>query len=215
MPREFLMRFNRILGATIDFIVVGVDSRNHAAVASRKAALQQRQAKYYATGRVKPGIRIACRVIGVGNNRITVEAVGVDTTIYANALSWEWFPDVTDLYSTEDLVVARVLAVDMDEETGEYAVRLSVKAATENPDLPNLRKLVPGSNYYGVVTGVRDQLIFVRLQMGVNAKTKLFHTKQMPSKLDTVSFQVRDIDEENGVAFGLITRIIRRHARTR
>ena len=114
MPREFLMRFNRILGATVDFIVVGVDSRNHAAVASRKAALQQRQAKYYATGRVKPGIRIACRVIGVGNNRITVEAVGVDTTIYANALSWEWFPDVTDLYSTEDLVVARVLAVDMD-----------------------------------------------------------------------------------------------------
>ena len=215
MPREFLMRFNRILGATIDFIVVGVDSRKHAAVASRKAALQQRQAKYYATGRVKPGIRIACRVIGVGNNRITVEAVGVDTTIYANALSWEWFPDVTDLYSTEDLVVARVLAVDKDEETGEYAVRLSVKAATENPDLPNLRKLVPGSNYYGVVTGVRDQLIFVRLQMGVNAKTKLFHTKQMPSKLDTVSFQVRDIDEENGVAFGLITRIIRRHARTR
>ena len=215
MPREFLMRFNRIRGATVDFIVVGVDSRNHAAVASRKAALQQRQAKYYATGRVKPGIRIACRVIGVGNNRITVEAVGVDTTIYANALSWEWFPDVTDLYSTEDLVVARVLAVDMDEETGEYAVRLSVKAATENPDLPNLRKLVPGSNYYGVVTGVRDQLIFVRLQMGVNAKTKLFHTKQMPSKLDTVSFQVRDIDEENGVAFGLITRIIRRHARTR
>ena len=215
MPREFLMRFNRILGATIDFIVVGVDSRNHAAVASRKAALQQRQAKYYATGRVKPGIRIACRIIGVGNNRITVEAVGVDTTIYANALSWEWFPDVTDLYSTEDLVVARVLAVDMYEETGEYAVRLSVKAATENPDLPNLRKLVPGSNYYGVVTGVRDQLIFVRLQMGVNAKTKLFHTKQMPSKLDTVSFQVRDIDEENGVAFGLITRIIRRHARTR
>ena len=215
MPREFLMRFNRILGATVDFIVVGVDSRNHAAVASRKAALQQRQAKYYATGRVKPGIRIACRVIGVGNNRITVEAVGVDTTIYAHALSWEWFPDVTDLYSTEDLVVARVLAVDMDEETGEYAVRLSVKAATENPDLPNLRKLVPGSNYYGVVTGVRDQLIFVRLQMGVNAKTKLFHTKQMPSKLDTVSFQVRDIDEENGVAFGLITRIIRRHARTR
>lgn len=215
MPREFYMRFNRILGATVDFIVVGVDSRNHAAVASRKAALQQRQAKYYATGRVKPGIRIACRVIGVGNNRITVEAVGVDTTIYANALSWEWFPDVTDLYSTEDLVVARVLAVVQDEMTGEYAVRLSVKDATENPDLPNLRKLVPGSNYYGVVTGVRDQLIFVRLQMGVNAKTKLFHTKQMPSKLDTVSFQVRDIDEENGVAFGLITRIIRRHARTR
>ena len=64
-----------------------------------------------------------------------------------------------------------------------------VKAATENPDLPALRKLVPGSNYFGVVTGVYDRLIFVRLQAGANAKTKLYHTKQIPSKLDTVSFR--------------------------
>ena len=50
---------------------------------------------------------------------------------------------------------------------------------------------------------------------GITGKTAMFHTKQMPSKLDTVSFQVRDVDLESGVAFGLITRIIRRHARTR
>ncbi len=215
MPREFHIRFNRMLGATVDFIIVGIDNKNRAAVASRKAALVQRQAKYYATGRVKPGIRVACRVIAVGDNRITVEAVGVDSTIYASALSWEWFPDVANMYSTEDLVVARVIAVDKDEETGQYSVKLSIKAATENPDLPNLRRIVTGSNYYGVVTGVKDQVIFVRLQSGVNAKTKLFHTKEMPSKLDTVSFQVRGVDEERCMALGLITRIIRRHARTR
>ena len=215
IPLDHRMRLGRMLGATIDFILVGVDMRNRAAVASRKAAMLQRQAKFYATGRVKPGIRVACRVVGVGNNRITVEAVGVDTVISASALSWEWFPDVTNLYSTGDLVVARVLAIAQDEVTGQYNVRLSVKAATENPDLPALRKLVPGSNYYGVVTGVHDRLIFVRLQTGANAKTKLYHTKQIPSKLDTVSFQVRSVDEETGVAFGLITRIIRRHSRLR
>ena len=215
MPLEHRMRLGRMLGATIDFILVGVDIKNRAAVASRRAAMLQRQARFYDTGRVKPGIRVACRVIGVGNNRITVEAVGVDSVISASALSWEWFPDVTTLYSTGDLVVARVMAVVKDEESGQYTVRLSVKAATENPDLPALRKLVPGSNYYGVVTGVHDRLIFVRLQTGANAKTKLYHTKQIPSKLDTVSFQVRSVDEETGVAFGLITRIIRRHARLR
>lgn len=215
IPLDHRMRLGRMLGATIDFILVGVDMKNRAAVASRKAAMLQRQAKFYATGRVKPGIRVACRVVGVGNNRITVEAVGVDTVISASALSWEWFPDVTNLYSTGDLVVARVLAIAQDEVTGQYNVRLSVKAATENPDLPALRKLVPGSNYYGVVTGVHDRLIFVRLQTGANAKTKLYHTKQIPSKLDTVSFQVRSVDEETGVAFGLITRIIRRHSRLR
>ena len=178
------MRLGRMLGATIDFILVGVDLKNHAAVASRKAAMLQRQAKFYATGRVKVGIRVACRVIGVGNNRITVEAVGVDSVISASALSWEWSPDVTDLYSTGDLVVARVMAIVQYEATGQFSVRLSVKAATENPDLPALRKLVPGSNYFGVVTGVYDRLIFVRLQAGANAKTKLYHTKQIPSKLD-------------------------------
>ena len=215
IPLDHRMRLGRMLGATIDFILVGVDIKNRAAVASRKAAMLQRQSRFYDTGRVKPGIRVACRVIGVGNNRITVEAVGVDTVISASALSWEWFPDVTTLYATGDLVVARVMAVVKDDETGQYNVRLSVKAATENPDLPALRKLVPGSNYYGVVTGVHDRLIFVRLQTGANAKTKLYHTKQIPSKLDTVSFQVRSVDEETGVAFGLITRIIRRHARLR
>ena len=38
----------------------------------------QRQKRYYATGRVKPGILMACRVLGVGNNTMTVEACGVD-----------------------------------------------------------------------------------------------------------------------------------------
>ena len=215
IPEEKLITLGRMLGATIDFVLVGVDIRNRAAVASRRTALLQRQAKYYASGRVKPGTRVACRVIGVGGNRITVEAVGVDSVISARSLSWEWFADATSVYATGDLVVAKVLAVTKDEETGHYSVRLSVKAATENPDLPALRKLVPGCNYYGVVTGVRDRLIFVRLQAGVNAKTKLYYTKQIPSKFDTVSFQVRAVDEDTGVAFGLITRIVRRHARLR
>lgn len=215
IPQSFRIRLGRILGATVDFILVGVDVRNRAAVASRRAAMLQRQAKYYATGRIKPGIRVACRVIAVGGNRVTLEAVGVDCEVNANALSWEWFPDVTGLFSTEDLVVAKVMDVTKDENTGHYSVKLSVKAATENPDLPSLRKLVPGSNYYGVVTGVHDKLIFVRLQAGANAKTKLFRTREIPSKLDTVSFQVRGIDEDTGVALGLITRIIRRHSKLR
>ena len=49
----------------------------------------------------------------------------------------------------------------------------------------------------------------------VKQAVKLYHTKQIPSKLDTVSFQVRSVDEESGVAFGLITRIIRRHSKLR
>lgn len=214
-PIRFQIRLNRMLGATIDIMLAGVDFVNRAAVGSRRSALKQRQARYYATSRVKVGSRVACRVIGVGNNRITVEAIGVDAEIPASSLSWQWFSDVSDLYAAGDLVVAKVMEIGQDEETGAYSVALSVKAASENPDLPALKKLVPGSNYYGVVTGIRERVIFIRLQTGANAKTMTYRTKEIPAKLDTVSFLVRSVDMEQGMAFGLVTRIIKKHSRLR
>lgn len=173
IPRSVRIQIGRMLGATIDFIPAAVDIRNRAAVGSRKAAMLQRQKRYYATGRVKPGILMACRVLGVGNNTMTVEACGVDTEIYARNVSWEWFSDIADLHSTGDLVVARVMDVSYNEERDVYSVTLSIKEASENPDRAALEKITPNSNYFGVVTGVKDRVFFVRLQVGVNAKTKV------------------------------------------
>ena len=215
IPRSVRIQIGRMLGATIDFIPAAVDIRNRAAVGSRKAAMLQRQKRYYATGRVKPGILMACRVLGVGNNTMTVEACGVDAEIYARNVSWEWFSDIADLHSTGDLVVARVMDVSYNEERDVYSVNLSIKEASENPDWAALEKITPNSNYFGVVTGVKDRVFFVRLQVGVNAKTKLYRSIDMPSRLDTVSFRVTGVDEENGIALGFITRIIKRHTRLR
>ena len=215
IPRDVRIQIGRMLGATIDFIPAGVDIKNRAAIGSRKAAMLQRQKRYYASGRVKPGILMACRVLAVGNNTMTVEACGVDTEIYARNVSWQWFSDITDLYATGDLVVARVMDVGYNPEREIYSVSLSIKEASENPDRAALEKIVPNSNYFGVVTGVKDRVFFVRLQAGVNAKTKLYRSIDMPSRLDTVSFRVTGVDEESGIALGFITRIIKRHTRLR
>ena len=215
IPKDVRIQIGRMLGATIDFIPAGVDIKNRAAIGSRKAAMLQRQKRYYASGRVKPGILMACRVLAVGNNTMTVEACGVDTEIYARNVSWQWFSDITDLYATGDLVVARVMDVGYNPEREVYSVSLSIKEASENPDRAALEKIVPNSNYFGVVTGVKDRVFFVRLQAGVNAKTKLFRSIEMPSRLDTVSFRVTGVDEESGIALGFITRIIKRHTRLR
>ena len=215
IPKDVRIQIGRMLGATIDFIPAGVDIKNRAAIGSRKAAMLQRQKRYYASGRVKPGILMACRVLAVGNNTMTVEACGVDTDIYARNVSWQWFSDITDLYATGDLVVARVMDVGYNPEREVYSVSLSIKEASENPDRAALEKIVPNSNYFGVVTGVKDRVFFVRLQAGVNAKTKLYRSIDMPSRLDTVSFRVTGVDEESGIALGFITRIIKRHTRLR
>ena len=215
IPKDVRIQIGRMLGATIDFSPAGVDIKNRAAIGSRKAAMLQRQKRYYASGRVKPGILMACRVLAVGNNTMTVEACGVDTEIYARNVSWQWFSDITDLYATGDLVVARVMDVGYNPEREVYSVSLSIKEASENPDRAALEKIVPNSNYFGVVTGVKDRVFFVRLQAGVNAKTKLYRSIDMPSRLDTVSFRVTGVDEESGIALGFITRIIKRHTRLR
>ena len=175
-PAAILSFLGRMLGATIDFIPAGVEIKNRVAVGSRKAALLQRQQRYYASGRVKPVILMACRVIGISRNTLSVEACGVDTEIYARNISWQWFSDIADLYAPGDLVVARVVDVGRDDETGTYRVSLSIKEATDNPDLLVLQRLEPGNNYFGTVTGVKDQVYFVRLQVGANAKTKLYRS---------------------------------------
>ena len=144
-----------------------------------------------------------------------VEACGVDTTIYARNVAWGWFSDIAELYSSGDLVVAKVMDVKLDEKTGRYDVDLSIKEASEHSDRAAFERLIPNSNYLGTVTGVENGVIFVRLQSGVNAKTRTFHSKEYPSRMDTVSFRVLRLDEERMIAHGFITRIIKRHNRLR
>ncbi len=214
-PRSVQLFLQRILGATVDFVPAAVDIRNRAAVGSRKAAMLIRQKQYYESGRVKPGILVACRVLAVGSTVMTVEACGVDSTMQSRNVSWEWFSDITELYSTGDIVVARVIGVEFNEEQNRYSVDLSIKAATSHSDKAAFEKLVPNSNYFGVVTGVKNGIFFVRLQLGVNAKTKIFRGQEYPCKQDTVSFRVTQLDEDSLVANGYITRIIKRHTRLR
>ena len=65
------------------------------------------------------------------------------------------------------------------------------------------------------IRGVKNGIFFVRLQSGVNAKTKIFRGQEYPCKQDTVSFRVTKLDEDSLVANGYITRIIKRHTRLR
>lgn len=213
LPLKYQIRMNKILGATIDFILIAVDMRGKAAVGSRKLALQADIRKFYDTGRVQEGILMTCRVTNVSNNVITVDACGLETYIQGRDLSWKWLPDAADYFATGDLVVAKVLSVKKSDE-GEYSIQLSIKDASENPDVEAAKKLVPNSTYFGTVTGVKEGVIFVRLQAGVNAKTKMYRC-ELPQRKDTVCFLVRRVDTDRAMALGLITRIIKKSNRLR
>ena len=85
-----------MLGAEIDFIVKGIDSRSRSVVASRKDAMLKKRQIFYldtdASGlyRIYDGRIVQARVIAVAEKVIRVEIFGVECSIMARDLAWDW-----------------------------------------------------------------------------------------------------------------------------
>lgn len=89
----------------------------------------------------------------------------------------------------------------------EMADLLGLKSGTAY----DLVKCVLQGKYAGRVTDVRHGVVFIRLNNGVNAVAHTCYDRRMPGKKDDVSFAVTRLDEERGIAVGIITRIIKQN----
>ena len=217
---ELMLRQNKILGnmlgAEIDFIVKGIDSKARSAVASRREAmLKKRQIFYLDTDvsgmyRVHEGRIVQARVIAVAEKVLRVEVFGVECSIMARDLAWDWIGDAHERFSVGDQVLVRVLSVRRDG-LEEIAVKADIKSVSQNTSHDNLKKCRIQSKYAGKVTDVHKGVVYIRLSNGVNAVAHSCYDYRMPGKKDDVSFAVTRLDEERGVAVGIITRVIRRN----
>lgn len=92
-----------MLGAEIDFVILGIDSKTRSVVASRREAMMRKRQLFYfspdANGeyRVREGRVVQARVIAVADKSIRVEIFGVECSIITAALrtagsniTWEW-----------------------------------------------------------------------------------------------------------------------------
>lgn len=217
---DYMNRLNRILGtmlgAEIDFIVKGIDSTTHSAVASRRdAMLRKRQTFYFgkdASGNpyIYPGRLVEARVIAVAEKVLRVEAFGIECAIFARDLSWQWVSDVRDLYSVGDRVLVRVQEI-RGEDAEHLSIRADIRSTFSETSVDNLKKCQVQSKYAGKVTDLRGGVVYIRLNNGVNAIAHTCYDSRMPGKKDDVSFAVTRLDEEHGIAVGIITRIIKRN----
>ena len=207
---------SKMLGSEIDFVVKGIDSKTRSIVASRKEAmLKKRQLFYMETDnsgayRIYDGRIIQARVIAVAEKAIRIEAFGVETSIMARDLAWDWIGDAHDRFSVGDQILVRVMEVKRDR-IEEISIRADAKSISDNTSHDNLKKCRVQSKYAGKVTDVHKGVVYIRLTNGVNAIAHSCYDRRMPGKKDDVSFAVTHIDEERGVAVGIITRIIKQH----
>ncbi len=217
---ELMLRQNKILGnmlgAEIDFIVKGIDSKTRSVVASRKEAMLRKRQIFYldtdAAGmyRIYEGRIAQARVIAVAEKVIRVEVFGVECSIMARDLAWEWIGDAHERFSVGDQVLVRILSVRRDS-LEDMGIRADIKSVSQNTNHDNLKKCRIQSKYAGKVTDVHKGVVYIRLSNGVNAVAHSCYDYRTPGKKDDVSFAVTRIDEERGVAVGIITRIIRQN----
>lgn len=207
---------NNMLGAEVDLMVKGIDAKTRTVVASRKDAMLKKQQIYYwgtdsdGQYRICDGRVVEVRVIAVAEKVIRVEVFGVETSILARDLSWDWIGDAHDRYSVGDQVLVRVLEVDRTEPE-RVRIKADIKSVSGNGKNDNLQKCRVQGKYAGTVTHIHKGVVYIRLSNGANAIAHSCYDRRRPAQKDDVSFAVTHLDEDRGVAMGIITRIIKQH----
>ena len=218
--QELMSRMRGILtarlGSEIDFIVKGHENKSRSVVASRKDAMYlKRQIFYLDTDELgRPMIRegrvVQARVVAVAEKVIRVEVFGVECAIVARGLSRSWVGDAAEKYSVGDRILVRVLRIS-GSTAEDLSITVDVRSVFKDGDQENLKKCSPGGRYAGRVTDIRGGVVYIRLNNGVNAIAHSCYDRRTPGKGDDVSFSVTRLDMEQGVAVGIITRIIKQN----
>ena len=205
---ELLNRQNKILGnmlgAEIDFLIKGIDNKSRSVAASRKDAMLKKRQIFYlpdanGNSRVCEGRIVQARVIAVAEKTVRTEIFGVEYSILARDLSYDWMGDATENYHVGDQILVRITSVSISSVTD-----ISVKAE-------NLKKYKVQGKYIGTITDIHKGTVFIRLNIGVNAIAHSCYDSRLPGKKDEVSFVVTRIDSERNVAVGLISRIVKQN----
>lgn len=216
---ELAQRQNKIignmLGCEIDFIIKGLDNGSRSIVASRKDAMLKKRQIFYqldASGnsRVCEDRIVQARVIAVAEKVIRVEIFGVETSILARDLSWDWLGNANELFHVGEQILVRILSIKIENLT-HISVKADVKSVNGDSSKANLNKCKIQGKYAGTITDIHKGTVFVRLSIGVNAIAHSCYDNRTPGKKDEVSFVVTRIDEARNVAVGLISRIIRQN----
>ena len=217
---EEMARLRRILmvrlGSEIDFVVKGHDNKSRSAVGSRKDAMLRKRQSFYLDKNelgepmIYEGRVVQARVVAVSEKIIRVEVFGVECAIVARGLSRAWLGDATEKYSVGDRILVRVLKIS-GTTVEDLSITADVRSVSSGTNQDNLKKCVVQGRYAGRVTDIRGGVVFIRLNNGVNAIAHSCYDRRTPGKRDDVSFSVTRLDPEQGVAVGIITRIIKQN----
>ena len=142
-----------MLGCDIDFIIKDLDNKSRSVVASRKdAMLKKRQTFYIGEDTEKPmlyeGRIVEARVIAVAPKAVRLEVFGVEVSVRARDMAWEWMVDAGEKFQVGDLVLVMVNKVEASS-VDQIIIEVDAKSPTANINKDNLRKCHKQGNIQG------------------------------------------------------------------
>ncbi len=118
-----------MIGADVDYIIIGVDREGECAIAARSLALEQQRWHALNVQHITAGDVVSASVLACGPTRITVTACGFDVTLGQQAMSYTYLADMREEYHAGQQLQAKVLSV------GEDMLALSVRDVGTDPYL--------------------------------------------------------------------------------
>lgn len=134
-----------MLGCEIDFLIKGLDPKTRSIVASRKEAMLKKRQIFYldkdASGmpKVYEDRIVQARVIAVAEKVVRAEIFGVETSILARDLSFDWMGDARERFQVGDHILVRILDVRADSPE-QVIVHADVKSVEGNTSKENMKK---------------------------------------------------------------------------
>lgn len=218
MEKRKIRIINNMIGCEIDFVIIALDNDEKKVVGSRRLAMRAKRKHFYFPNdegltRVKEGTVVQARVIAVAEKSIRVDVLGAECAIIARDLSWDWLGDARERFYIGEKILVVVTSIELHKKTWTVKITADVKSLLKNDLLEKLKECKVKGTYSGQVSDIHKGVVFIQLDMGVNAIAHTCKDYRMPGKKDRVTFVVTHIDKENAVAVGLITRITQQNIR--
>ena len=148
-------------------------------------------------------------MIAVAAKAVRLEVFGVEVSVRARDMAWEWMVDASEKFQIGDLVLVTVNEI-RQKSVEDISISVDAKSATANTNKDNLKKCHKQGKYAGTITDVYKGTYFIRLDIGVNAVAHSCNMPSLPGKRDKIGFVATRINDNYEVAEGIITRLIKR-----
>lgn len=208
--RRYLRKAKLMNGAIINFcpyMEAKSDDGEVVFAGSRQDAMQLQRNRHF-FGRnadVQNGSRAIASILSSGPDYVIAEALGVETSIGAGALSaYEYIDDVSKKFHVGEGIPVVIEDLNVDNENGTVSMRMNraILERRANPAM-NIHSLARNGAYGATVTSVQDNYYRLIVDVGnIQARVARTASDELLTRGDRVTLLVYGYDDKRNYVWG-------------